>query len=66
MDWIILIYLIVFFFGYFFLTIFLLLHFRHKNQLFSYPIPKRFPSLTFLVPAYNEEESIEETVNALI
>lgn len=66
MDWVVIIYLIVFFFGYFFLTIFLLLHLRYGKKLFDYPEPKNFSSITFLVPAYNEEESLESTINSLI
>jgi len=30
------------------------------------PVPKRFPSITFLVPAYNEEDSIASTLQALL
>lgn len=45
---------------------FLILYYRNKRLLENYPEPKRFPSITFLVPAYNEEEAISDTLNALI
>jgi cellulose synthase/poly-beta-1,6-N-acetylglucosamine synthase-like glycosyltransferase len=60
------IYIFLFFFGIFFLMIFLILHFRNKGALFSNPKPTRFPKVSFLVPAYNEQDSIEETVTALL
>jgi len=66
MEWFVLIYLIVFFFGFFFLIIFLLLHYRYKKLLNNFPLPSRYPSITFLVPAYNEEENIENTIRSLI
>ncbi len=66
MDPIILVYLIMFFFGIFFVLIFVLLHYRNYEQLYKSPKPKNFPSISFLVPAYNEESSIEETVKAII
>lgn len=60
------IYLFMFFFGFFFLFIFLILHFRYLKYLYWNPKPSRFPLVSFLVPAYNEQNSIENTVNALI
>lgn len=66
MDFFTYVYLFLFFFGLFFLLIFLVLHYRNLSKLYSFPEPKRFPSVTFLVPAYNEEASVENTVNALV
>ena len=65
-DFITNIYLILFFFGIFFIVIFLLLHQRNKKELFSSPKPKKYYSVSFLVPAYNEEDSLENTIKALI
>ena len=59
-------YLFLFFFGIFFITIFLILHWRHRKDLFYSPEAKTFPSVSFLVPAYNEEKSLKETVEALM
>ena len=56
----------MFFFGNFFLVMFLLLYARNRKSLFDYPKPEKYPGITFLVPAYNEGESILGTLKALI
>ncbi len=56
----------MFFFGIYFLFLFILLYRRHKNTLSDYPQAKISPKVSFIVPAYNEEESIEETLNSLL
>ncbi len=66
MDYIILIYLIMFFFGIYFLSLFLLLYYKNHKSLYDYPKPKKFPYISFIVPAYNEEDSIESTLTALL
>ncbi|VVB77756.1 Glycosyltransferase AglI [uncultured archaeon] len=66
MQIITIIYTIMFFFGIYFLLVFLMLYFRNKSALYFYPEPKKFPSVTFLVPAYNEESSIGNTLKALL
>jgi len=60
------IYIVMFFFGNFFLIMFFLLYFRNREILFDYQEPKEFPDVTFLVPAYNEQDSIEGTLKALM
>jgi cellulose synthase/poly-beta-1,6-N-acetylglucosamine synthase-like glycosyltransferase len=60
------VYILLFFFGIYFIVIFLLLHYRNYKRLYKNPEVKRFPFVSFLVPAYNEEKSLEETVNALL
>jgi poly-beta-1,6-N-acetyl-D-glucosamine synthase len=60
------IYIFLFFFGIFFLLIFVLMHKRNLYRLYQSPEIKKYPSVTFLVPAYNEEASIQDTVEALI
>lgn len=67
MNWLIIIYLIVFFFGFFFMLIFMILHYRYKSKLhYSPTLTKERPLISFLVPAYNEEETIADTVKSLI
>jgi len=66
MDLFISIYLTVFFFGFFFLMIFLILHYRYRHELNDFPKATRYPSITFLVPAYNEEDTLEGTIRSLI
>ena len=46
--------------------IFIFLHYRNSKQLYSNPPIKSYPTISILVPAYNEEDSIEETVKALL
>ncbi|MBX4212043.1 glycosyltransferase [Candidatus Pacearchaeota archaeon] len=59
-------YAVMFFFGLFLLLLFLLLHYKNKGKLNYYQIPKRYPSVSILIPAYNEEDSLENTVKALL
>ncbi|MEK6855549.1 MAG: glycosyltransferase [Nanoarchaeota archaeon] len=44
----------------------MILHYRNKDKLYSYPKPKIIPSVSIIVPAYNEENNIAATLNALI
>jgi len=66
MEKITLIYLFLFFFGIFFMMIFLILHKRNLFRLYASPKIKRYRSITFLVPAYNEEDSLENTIDAIV
>lgn len=66
MDSLTLVYLILFFFGIFFITIFMVIHYRFRKYLFSFPKTKNFPSVSFLVPAYNEENTLSSTIESLI
>jgi len=59
-------YLVMFFFGIFFLLMFVIMHYRYRKFLYDYPVPKKFPFISFIVPAYNEENSLRETVVCLI
>lgn len=65
-DFITAVYLILFFFGIFFIVIFIILHQRNKKYLFTSPEPKSFSYISFLVPAFNEEKTLESTVKAII
>lgn len=65
MDFFTSLYVWLFFFGIFFLMIFVLLHYRNRHKLFSSPAPTKYYSVSFLVPAYNEEKSLAETIQAL-
>lgn len=66
MEFITIVILIFLFFALYFFFIFLLLHLKNKNRLFEIPIPKKNYGLTVLVPAYNEEDSIEKTLLAIL
>lgn len=41
-------------------------YYRNRDKIQVDPEPSFFPSVTFLVPAYNEEEHIEQCLNSLI
>ncbi|MEK6899278.1 MAG: glycosyltransferase [Nanoarchaeota archaeon] len=66
MGWVTTTYIVLFFFGMFFLFIFLFLHYHNRKRLFSSPPVGKYRSVSFLVPAYNEESSISDTINALL
>jgi cellulose synthase/poly-beta-1,6-N-acetylglucosamine synthase-like glycosyltransferase len=44
------------------LSFFLILYFKNKSKFFEYPIPKKNYTVSFIVPAYNEEKTIKETI----
>ncbi len=47
-------------------VLWLMVYFYHRDEVHGVPIPSRCPSITFLVPAYNEEDTIEDTLDALL
>ncbi|MGV8152176.1 MAG: glycosyltransferase [Candidatus Nanoarchaeia archaeon] len=62
MDLLPIIYLTYMFIALYFLTLFLLLYIKNKHDLFDYPKLTKEYSVSFLVPAFNEEKTIEETI----
>ena len=46
----------------YFSSLFLLLFYKNKEDLYNFKISNKLPSLTVLIPAYNEEKSIKETI----
>ncbi len=65
METLTIIFLLFLFFGIYFFTFFILILIPNRKKLFLYASPKKIYSLTFLVPAYNEQNTIEETINAV-
>jgi biofilm PGA synthesis N-glycosyltransferase PgaC len=47
------------------LTFYFLLYFNNKKDLFSYPETNKNYSISVLVPVWNEEKTIEETVKSI-
>ena len=45
---------------------FLLIYARNRETLFDYAKTKNFPFVSVLIPAYNEEDGIEDTVNSFV
>ncbi len=56
----------MFFCGVFLLLLFIILHNKNKKFLNEYVKPTKYPTVSFIVPAYNEEDSIETTLKALL
>ena len=56
------IYLAYMFISIYLLVFSLLLYFNNKKNLFSYPSLKQIPYVSFVVPAYNEEKTIQDTI----
>ena len=65
MRWLSIIYLGYMFLSIYFLSLFLLLFKRNRKVLFDYPKAKKKYSISVLVPAYNEEDTIEDTIKAI-
>lgn len=59
------IYLFYMFIAIYFLSFFLILYFRNKNDMFLYPKTDKKYSISVLVPSFNEEKTIAETVNSI-
>ncbi|GAI16935.1 unnamed protein product, partial [marine sediment metagenome] len=59
------IYLGYMFISIYFLSLFLSLYAKNRKELFGYPKAKKKYSISVLVPAYNEEDTIENTVKAI-
>tara|TARA_Y100000034_G_scaffold18330_1_gene20259 strand:+ start:7943 stop:9172 length:1230 start_codon:yes stop_codon:yes gene_type:complete len=54
------IYLGYMFISLYFLSLYFLIYFRNKHDFFKYPKDRKNPLVSFIIPAYNEAESIEE------
>jgi biofilm PGA synthesis N-glycosyltransferase PgaC len=63
MEFITLIYLVLMFVALILLSFFILLAIKNNRNLFSYPPLTKYPVVSVLIPAYNEEDSIEDTIN---
>lgn len=53
------------FIGLYFIFLFLLLFISYKKKLFYIPPAKRLPSVSIIIPAYNEEKNIKKTIKAV-
>lgn len=60
------IYLSYMFAGLYLTCLFLILYVKNRKDFFNYPKPKKEYGLSIVVPCYNEEESIGETIEALL
>lgn len=65
MEWITGIYFFYMFVSIYFLTLTILLYLKNRKDLNSYPLQKESYSLSLLVPAYNEEKTIGDTIKKI-
>jgi cellulose synthase/poly-beta-1,6-N-acetylglucosamine synthase-like glycosyltransferase len=54
--------LIFVFVGVYFTFLFILLFFAHKKRIFHRPKIRKFPSVSIIIPAHDEEDNIKDTV----
>lgn len=59
------IYLTYMFVSIYFLFLSLLLFFKNKKNLFDYPSAKKKYTISVLVPAYNEERTVKDTIESI-
>lgn len=59
------VYLFYMFVSIYSLAFFLILYFNNKKTLFDFPKTKKRYSISVLVPAFNEEKTIKETIEAI-
>lgn len=62
-DWV---YLVIFSVMTFSAILWLTIYFKNREILHTDPVPDRLPSVSIIVPAYNEEEFIGDTLEALL
>ncbi|MEK6918009.1 MAG: glycosyltransferase [Nanoarchaeota archaeon] len=66
MDLVVGLYLFMFFFGIYFLLLFILLYKKNRDELYKYPLPKKFLPISVIIPSYNEEKEISNTLQAVV
>lgn len=66
MEFLPIIYLGYMFVTIYFLSLFLLLYSKNRKELFDYPETNKKYSVSVLVPAFNEEATVEDTVEAIL
>ncbi len=65
MELIAIIYFLYMFISFYFLVFIILLYLKNKNQMFDSPAMTRNYSISVLIPAYNEEKTILETIKSV-
>jgi cellulose synthase/poly-beta-1,6-N-acetylglucosamine synthase-like glycosyltransferase len=60
------VYLFYIFASLYLLFLYILIYLPHRKEFFSYPKPLKEYTIDIVVPCYNEEKTIEKSVNALL
>lgn len=60
------VYLIYMFISLYMLVMFILIYVRNRKTFFDFPTPKKKYTVSFIVPAYNEGKSIEESIKHIL
>lgn len=50
----------------YFISLFLLIYLQNKKEMFEIKNPKKYFSLSIVIPCYNEGDSIGETIQRLL
>lgn len=66
MNWLSVIYLIYMFIAIYFFSLFLFIYLMNRRKFFAYEKPQKNLSLSVIIPAYNEEKGIEETIFSVL
>jgi cellulose synthase/poly-beta-1,6-N-acetylglucosamine synthase-like glycosyltransferase len=66
MDWLVIAYLIYAFVALYFMSLYTLLFIPNRKKIFFFPRAEREYSLSMVVPCYNQEKNISQTIESLI
>lgn len=66
MEFITIVYLVYSFIAFYFLFLFILIYIQNKKYIFYVPKSKKIYSLSMVVPCYNGEDVIEDTIKTLL
>jgi len=66
MEWLTVVYLIYTFFGFYFLSVYILTYIQNRKQFNESPIPDKIMSLSIIVPCYNEAASIGKNIESFL
>ena len=66
MELVTIIYLVFMFVALYMFFFFIILIFKNRNKMFEYPTAKKEYRISVLIPAYNEEGTIRETIESVL